>query len=389
MSNIHSLRGNSTERGKYNGRASNRHHNNKTFMHQFGEKLPEKLTDAEKAKRKRDAMEFLYKETTSNHKTALDSVLEKSRAKSDNNRDPINRKTYELLRERPIRNISDRTRRHILRDDTIADNVARESLKFQRQAIPQKYGNDKLHSSNNKSTSSLLNSLSEFGSKLLGSILYNEAQTDLRRTSPVKSSYEIPQTKPILEQELNSTINLQQAKLDKINRDIETRKLMAMNEPLYENQYLQRKTEGIEDKLQSILKEVNNDSNDKLLKELLNIKDELIGLKKKQESNNMRFESRFEDLKLEQQRNKRNFDRMIHELDEKRDDLDREKDKIIRLLKKRKSTKQHTYRRDLSEISDSSSSEGEKYQPIKRVRINNDELMTKVDKLKKNMSKLT
>lgn len=345
----------------------------------LGSKPLHNLSDAEKSRRKRAAMEFLNRETNNFSNTTLESVTEHNRPRKPASGDPINRKTYELLRERPIRHISERTRHNALRNDAVADTVAREA----RHSLIQdnEEGNRrKYEKSRDRKSHSLLGSLSEFGSKVLGSILYNENQTGvLKEESKPKYTRE----SQVRDAGLDSTIILQQAKLDKINREIEMKKLMAINDPVYENRLLQRRTEGLEDKLQSILKEVNTDSNERLLKELLSIKNEVIELKKKQESNNMRFESRFEDLKLEQQRNKRSFDRMISELDEKREDLDREKDKIIRMLKRRK-----TKSRRQREVSESSESDIDRSQPVKRVRINSMDLMDKVDRLKRDMSTL-
>lgn len=359
------------------------------------------LTDAERTKRKRDALDFLRRERSQPAESTLESVLARNREKRSST-DPLNRKTYELLKERPIAKISDRTRRTILRDDKNADSFAK---KFHNEYAS---GIDENAKETNR-PQSLLNSLSEFGSKLLGSILFNEKNVTeepvpkeryKRPYDDSSSRYrQLPSMTPYANNtnhidELDSTLKLQQAKLDKLNRELESKRMLSLNDPFYDNRYFQAKTDNIENKLQSILKEVNNDSNDKLLKELVSIKEELIGLKKKQESNNIKFESRFEDLKMEQQRNKRNFDRMISELDEKREILDLEKEKLMKLLKKRKVQKHKrrkiTTSRNVS-FSSSSSDDSEvndNYSSTINSKATNDELMAKVEKLKKSISNM-
>lgn len=385
------------------------------------------LTDMERARRKEDALNFLRSGSDKPAKSkvrSVEDIVNDIKAKN-RQRDPMNKKTYELLGEQPIKNLSTKAKRSLLSNDRIIDDLASESLRKARNRIST---GDKIRSSHgrasqNNRTTSLLNSLSNFGSKLLSSILYSENSPNLH---PPNLNETVDKMSPYLQyqplqdnfqqREIDATLALKKAKLDKLNREIVLKEQKLSNSSpidlVTENKDIKSSTDYLDQKLNSILGQLSNDSNGKLLNELSNIKNEIISLKKRQETNNMNFESKFEDMRIEQQRSKRHFDRMMQDLEEKREEIDRQKDQLIRLYKKAHKRPRSFYESDLETDDDSdgeinrrnivSSNKRQKtnifnvddIDGYKHKRGNHDEdddlnIISKLEKVNHNMSRLT
>ena len=280
-------------------------------------------------------------------------------------KDPASIKTFELLGENPISRIGMLPSKAALYDENILKNITRES--FRRNPLSTSPSRPNLSGSRISKPSTatptsytmkntgLLNSLSNFGSKVFKSILYNE---DEPTSSPrVGSSYNSPKLRTIpQDQRIESDLRRQReldlqleerrryleqlnekiAQAENVNQRVSSMSQTPINDSvsfLDQSQTIDKQIEKLDNRLQSILNEVNIGSNGKLIEELGGIKDELASLRKKQETNNIKFESKFEDIKLENQKNRQKFDRLYQDLENKKKELDMEKNALLKLLK--------------------------------------------------------
>lgn len=314
---------------------------------------PVSLNQNERERRKHEALEFLKKETRSNQSNTKEPS---GRYTTRRNNNPDSLKTYQLLGEKPIDRISNSSSKRAIYDDHTIKNITRESLRRNPLGYGSRIADNSsriskptaLYTSKNNS---LLSSLSNFGSKVFRSILYSEQDTNPIESSSQPSFSSLGSLRSDLQKEqdelLKSEIkqkelDLQLAErrryLDELNKQIvRTEKHLESDSPvtlLDQSKSIDKQIEKLDGRLQSILEEVNSSSNGKLLKELESIKDELTTLRRKQETNNMKFESKFEDMKLENQLNRQKFDQLFDDLEEKRKELDMEKDTLIRILKR-------------------------------------------------------
>lgn len=325
------------------------------------------LSQNERLRRKKEALDFLRKET----KTGTTSATTTGNGtrlggysgvrNNDNNirriRDPNSIKTYELLGENPIERIPGLASQRAMYDDNAIRNIARESRRRNplnqespTKTFPRIFDESSRVSKTYKRYSSknngLLNSLSNFGSKVFRSILYSEEYTNPKDTdnkilSDLTYSNLEMQRKHFLEsemrqKELDMRLKEKEKYLgqlnDKINFTEQLKPNASSNTMLDQSRSIDKQMEKLDSRLQNILEEVNSSSTTKLLSELENIKGELTTLRRKQESNNIKFESKFEDMKLENQLNRQKFDRLFSDLEEKRRALDMEKDSLIKML---------------------------------------------------------
>lgn len=328
------------------------------FNTHLAAKKPFSLSQTERERRKHEALDFLRKETANTgysrrSRTSLGSENH-FEPKTSSRTNPANLKTYELLGEQPINRIPTVSSRSILYDNEAIRNITRESRKrdplgfrstggitdnFSKVRKPQASYNSKNHS--------ILNSLSNFGSRVLRSVLYNEENTDLKTVGDVTPSVTQLQKGQAerLESELKQKeLDLQLAErtryLNELNRQIQMREQENHSNStdfVDQSKSIDKQIGKLDERLQSILEEVNASSNGKLLEELGRIKEELTSLRRKQESNNLNFQSQFEDMKLENYKNRQKFDKLFKELEEKRKELDLEKNGLIELLQNHKS----------------------------------------------------
>ncbi|ODQ45565.1 hypothetical protein PICMEDRAFT_73083 [Pichia membranifaciens NRRL Y-2026] len=310
------------------------------------------LNQNERERRKHEALEFLRKETRASHSTNH-SIPRKYTSRQNN---PDSLKTYQLLGERPIDRIPGSSSRSAIYDDQTVKNITRESLRrnplgYTSQISDRRSRVSKPNNSFASKNNGLLSSLSNFGSKVFRSILYSEQDTNPNEPSSQPSFSSLGSFRSdlhkeqddilrseIKQKELDLQLEERRRYLDELNRQIvRTEKTLASDSPktiMDQSKSIDQQIGKLDERLQNILEEVNSTSNGKLLKELESIKGELTTLRRKQESNNMKFESRFEDMKLENQLNRQKFDQLFEELEEKRKELDLEKDTLIKILQR-------------------------------------------------------
>lgn len=315
---------------------------------------------SERERRKREALEFLRKETrNSNYSMGTKPSNSTSRISSSYStpnlrKAPESLKTYELLGENPIRHVPVSSKYSIYDDQTIKnitkDSYIKNPLRYNSRISDMKSRISKpsvLSRSNNSRNNSLLDSLSNLGSKVFRSILYNEQDTNINEPSNNSSynslnSIDYTNTNSredflkneIKQKELDLQLAERKRYLDELNKKIEeTEKRTTVKSPIQQAKYIDKQIEKLDERLQNILEGVQSSSNEKLLKEMESVRNELTTLRRKQESNNMKFESKFEDMKLENQLNRQKFDQLFNELEEKRKQLDLEKNRLIKQLK--------------------------------------------------------
>lgn len=352
---------------------------------------PLSMSQRERERRKSEALNFLKRETSTfskadqrNTKTSdlfgsseigrstgsrrrapPANVRDYQSSSKARERDPASIKTFELLGENPISRIGMLPSKAAIYDENILKNITRES--FRRNPLSTSPSRPNLSGSRISKPSTatptsytmkntgLLNSLSNFGSKVFKSILYNE---DEPTSSPrVGSSYNSPKLRTIpQDQRIESDLRRQReldlqleerrryleqlnekiAQAENVNQRVSSMSQTPINDSvsfLDQSQTIDKQIEKLDNRLQSILNEVNIGSNGKLIEELGGIKDELASLRKKQETNNIKFESKFEDIKLENQKNRQKFDRLYQDLESKKKELDMEKNALLKLLK--------------------------------------------------------
>ena len=329
------------------------------------------LSQVERERRKNEALEFLKRETSNKGKNDLRSTSSRYSFKSTDlpsrqfeyrkssnlfsNRDPASLKTYELLGEKPIDRIGHIPTRAALYDDDTIKNITKESLRRNPLDSFGSYSSTKAPTTFSKyqheQNNSLLNSLSNFGSKIFRSILYNENDGESNATYKSRSSPIIPSNirtynDDILQKELKKKeldLQLEESKryLNELNKTILEKKdnktkINTADDSLDyigQSKTIDKQIENLDNRIQTVLDEVNLTSNSKLLEELGSIKNELVNLRRKQETNNIKFESKFEDMKLENQKSQEKFESLYRELETKKRELDLEKKSLIRLLK--------------------------------------------------------
>lgn len=323
-------------------------------------KNPISLNQKERERRKHEALEFLRKETRTGQ-SVTHSIPRKYTTRQNN---PESLKTYQLLGEKPIDPIPGSSSRYAIYDDQTVKNITRESLRrnplgYTSRISDRRSKVSKPSTSHALKNNGLLSSLSNFGSKVFRSILYSEQDTNPNEPSSQPSFSSLGSFRSDLQKEQDDILrneikqkemDVQLAErrryLDELNRQIvRTEKTLASDSPttiMDQSKSIDQQIGKLDERLQNILEEVNSTSNGKLLKELESIKGELTALRRKQESNNMKFESRFEDMKLENQLNRQKFDQLFDELEEKRKELDLEKDTLIKILQKNGSDQTNT-----------------------------------------------
>lgn len=325
------------------------------------------LDISERERRKREALEFLKRETRkSNYSTGTKPSSSTDRissrySTSNVRKNPETLKTYELLGENPIRRVPPSSKYSIYDDQTIKnitkDSYIKNPLRYNSRIgdIKSRVSKPSVSSqSHNSRNNSLLNSLSNLGSKVFRSILYNEQDTNINEpfnnssynslnSMDYNNSREEFLKNEIKQKELDLQLAERKRYLDELNRKIEeTEKRTTVESPIQQAKHIDKQIEKLDERLQNILEGVQSSSNEKLLKEMESIRNELTALRRKQESNNMRFESKFEDMKLENQLNRQKFDQLFNELEEKRKQLDVEKNMLIKKLK----MNDHNFRND-------------------------------------------
>jgi hypothetical protein len=336
------------------------------FESRFSTKKPISMSQTERERRKHEALDFLRNETSSlKNSMSSGSFSYKNNSMSGlaSNTDPASLKTYELLGEAPINRIKNIPSRSILYDDNAVKNITKKSLKSNPLGYKPPFlstssrisdytsrvNKPKSFYTNDNNNNGLLNSLSKFGSKVFRSILYNEEDTSLNRqnnnafeSSHISSLMTDDILKSQLKQkELNLQLAEKQRYLNELNKQIMMAEQETVRSPTFYNDQskaIDKQIEKLDERLQNVLDEVNSTSNGKLLKELGGIKEELTSLRRKQESNNIKFESQFEDMRIENQMNRQKFDRLFKNLEEKRKELDLEKNSLIQILKDQKNT---------------------------------------------------
>lgn len=276
-------------------------------------------------------------------------------------------KTYDLLGEEPIKNLSSTTTaqklnlnstsrifdnklnlQNSLYDDDMLKRIRRESLRRNplSSSLPTNSNRirkpDILHHSKSyvpsKNNKGLLNSLSNLGSKVFKSIIYNEEDTTPSNAQNINSSFDLTRLQRLNmeEKELEAKLEAKRKYLNQINMEIDAshNKFQNIHTNVSENidNGIDNSIKNLDTRLQNIIEEVSSSSNIKLMTELDTIKNELNSLRRRQESNNIKFESRFEDMKLESQLNRQKFDKLFTELDQKSKELDQERETFFRLL---------------------------------------------------------
>ncbi|TID30699.1 hypothetical protein CANINC_000615 [Pichia inconspicua] len=280
----------------------------------------------ERERRKRQALEFLQSETGGIRKPQHTTI-----------RQPLNTSSRVSARSNRLGNdIPTISSKSVMYDDNALRNLRKESLRHNpllSDPSPPRYTSNRTASPSYSNSNGLLNSLGKFGSKVLSSILYSEDATmPYGASNPPSSPVDVRSKR--LDAELQAKeLELQVAErkryLQQLNEEINgLEKLKGVD-----NMSIDKQIGNLDHRLQNILEEVNSSSNAKLLSELESIKEELTSLRRKQETNNIKFESKFEDMMMENQISRQKFDKLYKELEEKRKNLDIEKNTLIRLLK--------------------------------------------------------
>lgn len=339
---------------RYPGRRSSRFSESSSYPKQvrFGtdRQKPISLTQSEREKRKQEALNFLRNETSGIKRASIfDSGLEggndravptiQRKTQSDLRR-PLsaNLKTYELMGETPISRLSRNPSKSYIYDDNSLKNITRESLKKNplpfRQTVEDNSSRiSKPNSNYYRRNNGLLNSLSNFGSKVFKSILYNEDDTVQENEQHASSSYlNDLKIQRLKQKELDLKLQERMRYLDELDRKIAIKENEQFSNTFVESVNIDKQIQKLDDRLHSILEEVNSSSNNKLIKELREIKEEIVSLRRKQESNNLKFESKFEDMRLENQMNRRKFERLLKDLEEKHKELDVAKTSMKNLI---------------------------------------------------------
>lgn len=321
-------------------------------------KRPILLDQIERERRKREALDFLRRETkdkrVSSHgvRTTRTTLPSSNRIPPErtykNTENPESLKTYELLGEKPISYVPSSSRSSVYNDQTIR-NITKDSYRKYPFEYNSRISDKKSRISKPSSSSAqtfrnntLLNSLSNFGSKVFRSILYSEQDTN-----PIESSSRASFSSlgsmgsndqfwkaEIKQKEIDLQVAERKKYLDELNRKIkQTENQIVSESPATKSLSIDKQIEKLDERLQNILENVQSSSSEKVLQQMESIKNELTTLRRKQESNNMKFESKFEDMKLENQLNRQKFDRLFNELEDKRRELDLEKDALIQKLR--------------------------------------------------------
>lgn len=293
---------------------------------------PLPASQRERERRKRQALEFLQSETGGVRKPQRTPL-----------RRPTHMTTPTRVSDRSSRlyndNIPTISSKSVMYDENALRNLRKESLRhnplLSESSSPKRYTQTRTASPNYSNSNGLLNSLGKFGSKVLSSILYSEDTTGpYGATSTPSVSADVRSKRLDAElqaKELELQVEERKRYLRQLNEQINgLEKLKGVEK---EDVSIDKQIGNLDQRLQNILEEVNSSSNAKLLNELESIKEELTSLRRKQETNNMKFESKFEDMMMENQISRQKFDKMYKELEEKRKQLDTEKNTLIRLLK--------------------------------------------------------
>lgn len=278
------------------------------------------ISDTEKQRRRQDALDYLRRQNTQTNRG------------SNRIRRP-ERKTYELLGERPISHIS---RPDSLTTSDILRNVKRKA-QSQSPLVRREYGkNDE-----EQQHRGLLQSLSSVGSKLLGSVLFNEKSEDRKlreetrrkEARNVRRQVNVQQRRQMMEDErLEQMINEKRQTLDSLQRQINKERIgrdikgREVGKPAIET-----KINALEDMIREMK---DNGTKDEVMGELSSIKRELSSISRREETNNVKFEARMEQMQLESELNAKMYKKMMKELEEKRQEVAEEKDKLIGMLKK-------------------------------------------------------
>lgn len=283
-------------------------------------RTPISLTQRERERRKNDALNFLRKETNENDKRRSNRTeLGASRSNYGSNSQSNSRfKTFELLNDEPISKLNKYSAGSILNES----EKIRNSLKFEniKKSRFDPFGydrtsrisdmNSKINKPRNKrNDNGLLNSISNFGSKIINSILYNEEDTSVRNFG----------SRAIDNKDVNEELNLKLIEkkmyLDKLNKEIE-RKELEMKK-LNQNNSHNNSTNGTTDettindlnlRIDNLISEFKMNSNINYLDELNSLKDDLKILKRLQDSNNFKINNKFQDFKIE---NQLNFEKLL------------------------------------------------------------------------------
>lgn len=327
---------------------------------------PTRLTRHEKEARKEDALRFLRRRNenlgglmdnggisrrlrTSSY--AIDHPIHRDR--------DLNKRTYELMRESPIRRIPNP---QSLNNDNVLRSVRREASSNLPILNNRKFTTSTTESPR-KRHGGLLDSLSSVGSRLLNAALFNERKEDRKlrdndrniNTDSLVEKWDKEELKRInANNELERQIRQKRRLLEQLNSSIRRSEWKDQDTPT-RDEFNKYDLEAKMDKLENAIKTLHGStSKEDVLKELGAIRQELLGMKSRQESNNMKFESRMEELQLEAQLNLRRYKKMLEDLGRKRNEIEKQKDEMIKML--RQAVRKKRKRR---EVSDSGSEEEE------------------------------
>ncbi|QPG75342.1 hypothetical protein FOA43_002695 [Brettanomyces nanus] len=335
------------------------------------------LSDEEKRRRKADAYDYL-RSRSMNESDSEDTITNRLRS-SNSPRHQLRsilkpsstRRTYELMGESPIRHISHPDR---LGSERVLESVRREASK--RSPLTRRI--DSNYRIKKVEHHGLLNSLSNVGSKLLSSVLFNEKGEDekLHNTSTRLTRWNREELGKMKENEdLERSIREKKIALDRLNRDLESRSL----ERLGPNS-LEQKVEGIEKKKQDLRQD---DGDERVMGELASIREDLLNMRKREESSRLKFESKMEELEMEAEINEKHYKRMVKELEEKRREVDKQKDELIKELRKMKKRRREKYEGE----SEESDSDDDRETKRRRVRVGTD-LREKLERMTRKMKSM-
>lgn len=304
------------------------------------------LTALEKEARKEDALKFLrrrngYRSDFKDH----DGIHSRLRASSypirhtDYGDRDANKRTYELMKESPIRRIKSPQG---LDNDNVLRSVRREASTSMPLLDNRRFTTSSRESSR-EVHKGLLDSLSSVGSRLLGAALFNEKKEDGKLRENERNgntdSFIDKWNRDELERintnnELERQIRQKRKVLEQLDSSIK-RSTWHNREPVVGPGFTESDLKIKMDKLEKAIKTLHGStSKEDVIKELGIIRQDLLSMKSRQESNNMKFESRMEELQLEAQLNLRRYKKMMEDLEQKRKEIEKQKDDMIRMLKK-------------------------------------------------------
>lgn len=277
------------------------------------------LSESEKRKRKEDAYVYLESRNGSQYPGEISSRLRSSPIRSTSQTRPIlkTRPTYELLGESPIRRIPD--------PDSIGDSarvlktVRRQAKRNQPLNTTSRSG--RVSKPDKHKSNGLLGSLSEAGSKLLGSMLFNEKSEDATLKQPKDTTTRVSRwnsedlTRLRESQQLDRSIQEKKQALDLLQREIDgnTQILRQSNDTI-----------NFETRLARVETKVDADSS---------LTDKVSRLERRQESDRLNYESRLEEMRMELDLLQRNYKRLQKRFNDEQLAHDKEHNELLKLVR--------------------------------------------------------